>query len=270
MDKERWKEIHYEETDSTNLRAKQYARELREETSQTREIKVVFTADLQTAGRGRLGRVWESPKGDGLWMSLLLRPELSPASASMLTLIAALAAAEGIENVLSVKTQIKWPNDLVVNGKKICGILTEMHADLQKIDYVVIGIGVNANMTGFPEELQEKATSLYLCSGQKTDPDLLKQEILASFDHFYEEFQKCGDLSGVKDIYEKRLANKGREVRILPTGAGISDENRGSEEWTGTCLGINEKGELLIQDTDGSVKTILSGEVSVRGIYGYV
>lgn len=276
MENLQWKEIHYEELDSTNLQAKRLARQRKDEMGQVQgsgdtESGIVLTADLQTAGRGRLGRSWESPRGAGLWMSLLFRPELPPASASMLTLVAALAVARGIEEVSSVRTQIKWPNDLVADGKKVCGILTEMHANLCQIEYVVIGIGINVNTTEFPEELQQKATSLYLCSGQKTELDILKKEILKSFDQLYKEFCRCGDLSALRIVYEEQLANKGREVRILPADSQKTDGmEKSGDSLCGTCLGINEKGELLVRRADGFVETVVSGEVSVRGIYGYV
>lgn len=276
MENLQWKEIHYEELDSTNLQAKRLARQRKDEMGQVQgsgdtESGIVLTADLQTAGRGRLGRSWESPRGAGLWMSLLFRPELPPASASMLTLVAALAVARGIEEVSSVRTQIKWPNDLVADGKKVCGILTEMHANLHQIEYVVIGIGINVNTTEFPEELQQKATSLYLCSEQKTELDILKKEILKSFDQLYKEFCRCGDLSALRTVYEEQLANKGREVRILPADSQkTGGMEKSGDSLCGTCLGINEKGELLVRRADGFVETVVSGEVSVRGIYGYV
>lgn len=287
MSQTTWRELHYKEIDSTNLQAKRLAREWKAQAETSfrtgdRIEKTVITADSQTAGRGRLGRSWDSPAGSGLWMSLLFCPDLLPASASMLTLVAALAAAKGIEQTVSLKPQIKWPNDLVSDGKKICGILTEMHADLHQIEYVVVGIGINVTMTDFPPEIGQKATSLYLCSGQKADLDRLKKEILKAFDDFYEVFRQKGDLSLLKEAYEERLVSKGKQVRILSaasqtTGSGESGggESAGGDgaapgEWTGICLGISENGGLLIRKVDGETEEIVSGEVSVRGIYGYV
>ena len=136
--------VYYEETDSTNIRA----RKLAEEGAPDGTLVVT---DFQNAGRGRRGRMWVSPSGTGIFMSLILRPDILPSSASMLTLVAALAVYDGIKETTGLETVIKWPNDIVAEGKKLCGILTEMSAELEGIHYVVTGIGINANMTEFPE-----------------------------------------------------------------------------------------------------------------------
>ena len=138
--------VYYEETDSTNIRA----RKLAEEGAPDGTLVVT---DFQNAGRGRRGRMWVSPSGTGIFMSLILRPDILPSSASMLTLVAALAVYDGIKATTGLETVIKWPNDIVAEGKKLCGILTEMSAELEGIHYVVTGIGINANMTEFPEEV---------------------------------------------------------------------------------------------------------------------
>ena len=150
--------VYYEETDSTNIRA----RKLAEEGAPDGTLVVT---DFQNAGRGRRGRMWVSPSGTGIFMSLILRPDILPSSASMLTLVAALAVYDGIKETTGLETVIKWPNDIVAEGKKLCGILTEMSAELEGIHYVVTGIGINANMTEFPEEVGEAATSLRILTG---------------------------------------------------------------------------------------------------------
>ena len=150
---------YFTETDSTNIRAKQAA-------GQGALHGTLFVADRQYAGKGRRGRTWDSPEGTEIFMSLLLRPKFPPDRAPMLTILMALAAAEAVRGQTKLEVQIKWPNDLVIGGKKICGILTEMSAEIDYIDHVVIGVGINANRKQFPEELKEKATSLFMERGK--------------------------------------------------------------------------------------------------------
>jgi BirA family biotin operon repressor/biotin-[acetyl-CoA-carboxylase] ligase len=193
-------------------------------------------------------------------MSLILRPDILPGSASMLTLVAALAVHEGILRETGLETSIKWPNDIVAGGKKLCGILTEMSAELEGIHYVVVGIGINVNMGEFPEEVSSVATSLFLELGEKVRRSSLIASILEAFEGFYEEFISQGDLSGLISVYNSCMINAGREVRILDHAG----------DYTGKAIGINEKGELLVEMQSGEVKHVISGEVSVRGLYGYV
>ncbi|WP_442855500.1 biotin--[acetyl-CoA-carboxylase] ligase [Clostridium sp. Marseille-P2415] len=248
------REVEYHETiDSTNIRAKRLAEE-------GAAAGTLVVSDCQNAGRGRRGRVWVSPSGKNIFMSLILRPDILPASASMLTLVAALAVHDGIKKAAGLDTAIKWPNDIVSNGKKMCGILTEMSAELEGIHYVVVGMGINVNMEEFPEEVKQAATSLLLETGKKVRRSRLIAAVMEAFEHYYEEFISQGDLSGLISVYNKHMANAGKEVRILDT----------SGEYTGRALGINEKGELLVEMSSGEVKHVISGEVSVRGIYGYV
>lgn len=244
---------YHEELDSTNNRAKRLGEEGAPDGT-------LVTADYQTAGKGRRGRGWVSERGTGIWMSLLLRPGIPPSSASMLTLVAAMAVVTGIQEATGLDTGIKWPNDIVMNGKKICGILTEMSAELDNIHYVVIGIGINANIREFPEEIREKATSLYLESGRIIVRSQLIAAVMKAMNQYYRRFLEIGDLSGLKEEYEEHLVNKGKEVLVLAS----------SGEYQGVSLGIDKTGELLVQLKDGTVNHVVSGEVSVRGIYGYV
>ena len=245
--------VYYEETDSTNIRA----RKLAEEGAPDGTLVVT---DFQSAGRGRRGRMWVSPSGTGIFMSLILRPDILPSSASMLTLVAALAVYDGIKEMTGLETVIKWPNDIVAEGKKLCGILTEMSAELEGIHYVVTGIGINANMTGFPEEVGEAATSLRILTGGPVRRSRLIAAVMKAYEEYYEKFKSCGSLTGLMDVYNEHMANLGREVKVLdPVGA-----------YTGKALGIDEKGELIVEKADGKVVRVVSGEVSVRGIYGYV
>lgn len=245
--------VYYEEIDSTNTQAKRMAKT-------GAEHGLIVTADKQSAGKGRRGRAWESPAGMNLYFSILLRPEFEPDKAPMLTLVMAYSVAKVIGAQEGLPVGIKWPNDLVLEKKKICGILTEMELSENQIADVVIGVGINVNTTEFPKELRDKATSLYLQKGCKVERESLLQQILKEFGQQYERFLEIQDLSFLKDAYNQMLINKGKEVLVLEPG----------HEYQAKALGVNEKGELLVKKNDGSVEAVFAGEVSVRGIYGYV
>jgi BirA family biotin operon repressor/biotin-[acetyl-CoA-carboxylase] ligase len=220
----------------------------------------VVVAECQSAGRGRLGRNWDSPAGSNVYMTLLLRPELKPDQAPMLTLVMALSVAEALREMTGLDAQIKWPNDIVVNGKKVCGILTEMRAEVGYIDHVAIGAGINVNREEFPEELKEMATSLVLECGKAFSREEILAGILEHFQKDYDRFMKTGSFRDLKADYETLLVNRGKKVRVLGE----------TEPYHAVALGINEKGELLVRREDGTETAVYAGEVSVRGIYGYV
>jgi BirA family biotin operon repressor/biotin-[acetyl-CoA-carboxylase] ligase len=244
--------VHFaNETDSTNL----WIHRLAEEGAPEGTLAV---AEFQTAGRGRLGRSWVAPSGSCITMSLLLRPDFAPHLASMLTLVMGLSAAQAVES-LGLPVSIKWPNDVVLSRKKVCGILTEMKLDRDKIREVVVGIGINVNLKEIQEELKESATSLYLESGRTYDRSEIIGRIMENFEINYERFLKTKDFSLMKEDYHKLLANFNQPVRVLSR-----------EPFEGTALGINDQGELLVQKEDGTVTAVNSGEVSVRGLYSYV
>lgn len=239
--------------DSTNTRAKQLA-----EAGAPDGTLVV--AESQSAGKGRRGRFWMAPAGTGVWMSLLLRPQIEPQNASMLTLVAAMAVETGIRVATGLDGSIKWPNDVVVDGKKVCGILTEMSADMDCVSHVVVGIGINVNIREFPEELQDKATSLLLVSGQPVKRAKLLNAVLNAWEEYYGRYLQTEDLSLLAEEYNEKLAGLGGMVKVLaPKG-----------EYTGISRGISHTGELLVEREDGTFTEVMSGEVSVRGIYGYV
>lgn len=214
----------------------------------------LFIADRQTAGKGRLGRGWESPRGSGIWMSLLLKPEISPNEISGITLIAGIAVCRAIGG----SAKIKWPNDIVMGGRKVSGILTEMSAEVERVSYVVCGIGINVNTAAFPPELSEKATSLYVETGRSFDRNKLIAAVMNEFEPLYKGFIKNG-FEPFRAEYRDLCASIKREVRIISRGS----------EMIGTAIDIDKNGGLVVMTAAGTV-TVTSGEVSVRGIYGYI
>lgn len=242
----------YDAVDSTNLRAMQEAESGAPEGA-------LIVADMQTAGRGRRGRSWQSPAGTNVYFTLILRPDYKPDKASMVTLVMALAVAEGIEAVCGLQTQIKWPNDIVANGRKVCGILTEMRAERDSVQHIVVGAGVNVGLQVFAPELAEKATSLQAECGVRVSRMSLIVHVMKAFEKFYGRFRDTLDLSGMREKYESLLVNRDREVRVLDPGG----------DFAGVSRGINNAGELLVELPDGKLVTVYAGEVSVRGVYGY-
>lgn len=238
-------------TDSTNLRAKELVRD-------GAEHGTVVVADSQTAGRGRRGRIWESEDTGALYMSLILRPKCQPESVSAITLVAALAVSEAISKLTGMECRIKWPNDIVCEGKKVCGILTEMSLNGRSIESVIVGIGVNVNNTCFSDELQEKATSLHILSHRRWKKEDIEKEILVQLEYYYTIFSRTWDMRDLTEVYHDRLLNRNKQVQVL-------EEN----SYTGMAFGIDMTGALLVQ-TENGIRKVAHGEVSVRGLYGYV
>lgn len=251
---------YFDELDSTNTEAKRIAEEGRESDWHG----AVVVADMQTAGRGRRGRSWASPHGAGLFFTILLKPEIDPANAPMLTLVKAMAVVRGIYQTTGLQPQIKWPNDIVLRGKKIVGILTEMSAQVDYVNHIVVGTGINVHHKEFPEEIAKTATSLdleMLERGQNLEISRaqLLGAVLEQFEIYYETYLKTQDLSALMEEYNDMLVNRNRKVRVLdPLG-----------EYEGLALGIDQQGQLLVNRGGEQIK-VSSGEVSVRGIYGYV
>lgn len=248
----------FDVTGSTNNDAKRLAEE-------GEPHGTVVVADIQNAGKGRRGRQWQTLSGTALSFTLLLRPEFAADKASMITLVMALSVAEAVEKTADAAATIKWPNDIVVNKKKICGMLTEMTMtpEMDEIQYVVVGVGINVN-NGSPEEFQEEiretATSLKIETGRQINRAELLTEVLVRFEENYAIFLETSDLSRLRAAYQKHLQGVGNEVRVLdPTG-----------EYTGISHGINDRGELIVVKENGERVQVYAGEVSVRGLYGYV
>ncbi|MCX4341004.1 MAG: biotin--[acetyl-CoA-carboxylase] ligase [Lachnospiraceae bacterium] len=251
----------------------------------------VVVADMQNAGKGRRGRAWQTTPGTALSFSILLRPDFPAQRASMITLVMALAVAQAVEAALDGNTEdsagqaafaeegiesraekasdptvrIKWPNDIVVNRKKVCGMLTEMTMtpEMNEIQYLVVGVGINVNNESpleFQEEIRDKATSLRIEKGCRLNRAALLQDVLCRFERHYQTFLETLTVSGLREAYQARLQGLDGEVRVLdPAG-----------EYTGISCGINDRGELLVERENGERVAVYAGEVSVRGLYGYV
>lgn len=239
----------YEETDTTNNRARELALEGASEGT-------LVVAEKQTAGRGRRGKVWESPLGTGIWMSLVLRPQIMPAEASVLTLLCGLATAEAIEAETGLSAGIKWPNDILINGKKAVGILTEMDCEMSEVHFVIPGIGINVNTASFPPEIAEIATSLYLECGKTVSRRRLVHRVLERLEEHYETFLRTGSFAAMLEDYRKHCITLGKEVHVL-----------GREPFFAEALDITPEGELLVRRADnGKEEVVFSGEVSIRGV----
>ena len=248
------KEVLYFDTiDSTNTKAQELA-------EKGYPSGTLVVADKQESGKGRRGRSWVSPSGTGIFMTLMIKPDINPNNASMLTLVAALAVAKAITSVTGEEALIKWPNDIVVNSKKVCGILTEMNAQFDYINHIVVGIGINVHNESFPEEISQMASSLMIeAGGKRFHRAQIIAETMSYFEQYYDTFLKTQDLSALVREYDELLVNMNKAVRVLDP----------KEPFDGKAMGITPKGELIV-DTWESRKLVSSGEVSVRGIYGYV
>lgn len=248
--------IHFDELNSTNTYAKSIASDL------DKEGQVVIT-EKQLSGRGRLGRQWVSQNNKGIWMSIILKPQINIADISKITQVAAAAINLGLLSH-SVKTEIKWPNDIILNNKKICGILVEMNSEKNistdiseavKINYVVVGIGINVNndIEDFPEELRETATSIKIETNKEFKRNILVAEVLNNFEKLYIAL-KNNNFSKSLDICRKNSYVIGKEINLI----------KNQEVKEATALNINDEGELVVMYKDGEVDNIISGEISVR------
>lgn len=244
------KAVHFfQETDSTNNRIRELAFAGAEEGT-------LAVAELQTQGRGRRGKPWQSPVGTGVWLSVLLRPDIAPTQASVLTLLGGLAVCEVLKQMTPLQPQIKWPNDIYIGNKKAVGILTEMDCELTEVHFVVMGIGINVNTKAFPEDLQDIATSLYLESGQTYPRKKIVQNIMEVLERYYDAFLEAGSFTPFLEAYRKNCMTLGKEVVVY-----------GKEPFVATALDITQEGELLVQRADnGNKEVVYAGEVSIRGV----
>lgn len=241
----------FKELDSTN----NYLKELSKDKSVKEAVSV---AEFQTGGKGRLGRTWTSEEGDSVQMSFLIKPDAPPSEANAYNFAGALGVCRAIEEVCGIKVQIKWPNDIVYDGKKVCGILTEMSTDMNRIEYIVFGAGINVNQKSFEGELREKAISLRMIKGEKIDRlALCAAETDCVFDYF--NFINSGETERIMTEYKEKSAVLGKKVTL------ISSNN----ETSGICEDFGSGGELLL-NINGEIKSFHAGEVSLRGENGYV
>lgn len=238
----------FQETSSTNEVADKLGRD------GVKEGVVVF-AESQTKGRGRLGRNWVSPAGKGLWMSVLLRPPLPPQCATQVTVAAAAALHRAIEARAGLKAEIKWPNDILLGGKKVCGILTEMSAETEKIKYIVLGIGLNVNFESadFPPELRATATSLKIEAGKSFSRAEIAAGILRALNDTYGAILK-GQFEKIADEWESHCATVGREVEI----------DTGTRVIHGRAEALDSEGALLVRTQHGRLERIIGGDVTLR------
>lgn len=215
----------------------------------------VVLADSQSGGKGRRGRVWSSPAGVNLYCSVVLRPAIMPHEAPQLTFLSAVAVARAIEQSTDLTPEIKWPNDLLISGKKVAGLLNEMSAETDGINFVILGIGVNLNMTAdqFPDDLRHPATSLFLESGVRVDRSLFTGTMLRELDRLYADFLMHG-FGPVREEWQRRCNASGRQVLVSDSGTECSG---------GRFVGIDSDGALLLRSEDDALHRITCGDVRV-------
>lgn len=238
----------FQETTSTNDVADKLGRD------GVKEGVVVF-AESQSKGRGRLGRSWLSSQGKGLWFSVLLRPVLSPQSATQMTIASATALSRALKQATGVQCEIKWPNDILVRDRKLCGILTEMSAEVDKINYVVLGIGVNVNFeeTDFPPELRQIATSLAIEAGKTFKRAEIAAAILQELERDYARL-RAGEFESVAGEWEDNCTTIGRNVEIAC----------GNRVVHGRAESLDAEGALLVRTQHGHLERIIGGDVTLR------
>lgn len=244
--------MYFQSISSTNNKAKDLA-------LNNAPHGTVVISEEQIEGRGRLGRSWSSPKFKGIWMSIILRPNTDPLNIPKVTQIGAAAVIKSL-NELGIKAYVKWPNDIIINGKKICGILTEMSGELNKVNYVVMGIGINVN-TGIPdfsEELRHTATSISLETGMYIKRKDLVGSLLNNFEILYNEFEKEETIKTSISICRENSIVLGKEIKVITR----------CKEIIARAVDLTNEGELIVQHSNGTVEKVISGEVSVRGLDG--
>lgn len=221
---------------------------------------LLVVADSQTSGKGSRKRAWLSPPQTGIWMSFLLRPNFKIIKIPEISMLIAYCIAKLLRENYDIPAMIKWPNDIVLNGKKIAGILTETGVDKDNVQYVVTGTGININMEQFTDELKDIATSILIECGHKFSRTELLTAIINQIEKEYDEYLNVNSLKNIYTSYNNMLVHRETEVRII----------KGDKEITAITLGINEHGELLVQYEDGKIGNLIVGEISIRGTNNYV
>lgn len=248
------KVFHFDSIESTNSMAKSLG------DSDDINGSIVISEE-QTNGRGRLGRAWISPKHKGIWMSIILRPDLNPVDAVNLTQTAAAAVVKATEE-LGIRTLVKWPNDIVISNKKVCGILTEMSAELTRINYVVVGLGINVNIDEFqfPEDIRDIATSLKIQTNSLVNRQELTARILNNFEKLYTKLIDENNIEASINICRENSAVIGKDILVINRDRCIEAH----------VIDIDNRGRLLVEYTNGRREYIISGEISIRGKGKYI
>lgn len=242
------KTIYLESVNSTNTYAKEHS--FSENT--------LIISETQTNGRGRMGKNWISEQGCGIYMTMVLFPKVKAADIMQLTLVCGTAVCEALNEVCNIGAKIKWPNDIVADGKKICGILTECVCSGEYIEKAICGIGINVNTKEFPEEIQNTASSLYCLTGNEFDRSIIIKKIVEIFERHYNDLTYGKKNDKIIKNYKNLCVNIGRKVFTT-----------GNPQISGTAVDISPDGELIIKTPDGKEVAVNSGEVSVRG-EGYI
>ncbi len=238
----------FKETNSTNDVIEKFARD------GAKEGGVVY-AEAQSRGRGRMGRTWISPPQKGLWFSILLRPQMRPQAVTQITVAAATALSRAIRRISGVAVQVKWPNDILIDGRKVAGILTELNAEVDRVKYVILGIGVDVNLAerDLPDDLKTLATSVRIASGKKVDRPALAAAILEELDADYARLNR-GEFKTVAEEWESQCITLGRDVAITV----------GNREVRGRAESLDEDGALMVRSSHGQLERIIGGDVMLE------
>lgn len=238
----------FDEVDSTNNVAKSYA-------AQGMPEGTIVVAESQIKGKGRLGRPWGSPKGQGIWVSIILRPNIPPTAAPQLTFVMAVAMIKALKKALNISAQIKWPNDIIFEGKKVAGILTELSAEIERVNYVIVGIGVNANQkpADFPQEYREKATSLKSILGTDVSRVKVLQAMLEEIESTYQEYLN-NSYGKIMEEWKRNSITLGKQVEVTTEKGKLG----------GYAVDIDSDGCLIVRDEQGDFHKIIAGDVSLR------
>lgn len=241
--------IHFDDIDSTNIKGKEFAKKSTEDGS-------IIIAEKQTLGSGRFNRKWVSPSG-GLWFTLLLRPTIPPTEAPKITQIAAASIYKTLMD-FNINTTIKWPNDILLNGKKLCGILAEMKCDMDSVHYLILGIGMNINIdeSDFDESIKSTATSLKIHCNKQFERSEILADFLNHFETLYNKFLYNLDLSETISICREHSSIFGKQAKLITYN---------TEEIV-TCVSLSDTGDLIVKDSIGNEKAVLTGEISFNGM----
>ncbi|NLT94224.1 MAG: biotin--[acetyl-CoA-carboxylase] ligase [Clostridia bacterium] len=242
----------FAEVDSTNELAKSYAAKGKPEGT-------VIIAEKQLQGKGRLGRTWLSPEGQGIWVSIIIRPNIMPYKAPQITFVLAVGMVRTLYKALGIKAQIKWPNDLLIKGKKVAGILTELSAEMERVNYIVFGIGLNVNqkIKDFPEELRNKAISLRIASGHYVSRVQVLKVMLEELERTYNEYLQRG-FDYILEEWKNHCDTLGKEVQVFMDGTKLE----------GKAIDVDREGFLIIQDKENNIHRVIAGDVSLRDSSG--